>query len=104
MNYSHIIIIKLVRECGIVAFKDNQLEILIMHAFSVPAVIRGGIINACCTEKYIYCLAHDNSEKLTRDDFRKGQRNVFIFNWDGTPVRIIALALRIIGPSTFNTR
>lgn len=53
--------------------------------------IRGGILNACCTEKYIYCLAHDNSEKLALDDFRKGQRNVFIFNWDGTPERSVRL-------------
>ncbi len=53
--------------------------------------IRGGIINACSSKKYIYCLAHDDMEKLTMDDIGKGQRNIFIFNWDGSPERAIRL-------------
>lgn len=53
--------------------------------------IRGGILNCYCTEKYIYCLANNHSENLTRQDLSQGENHIFIFSWDGAPVSRIEL-------------
>lgn len=53
--------------------------------------LRGGFLNCTCTDSLIYCLAHNNSDILGPEDMKYGGDLIYIFNWDGSPVRLIKL-------------
>jgi len=50
-----------------------------------------GYVDAKATEKYIYLLYFGNSRKDIVDKGLDGARNIFVFDWDGNPIKNFTL-------------